>query len=115
MRKAIEVEVLATTEATVVEVRGGTYFESDSSFVGQGYAKKHPNDDNDCETGHALAMARALRQLADAYESRAQDRIDHPIHYRHAMGGVIPQTGLKKLAQNHDIFLWGGLKDSSPS
>lgn len=90
MRQTIEVDVLATSEATVVEMKGGTYLETNPAFVAQGHAKKHPNDTHDPETGHALAMARALRQLAEAYEKRAQERIDHPkVDTSSTFGGTV--------------------------
>lgn len=92
MRQTIEVDVLATSEATVVEVKGGTYLETNPRIVAQGFAKKHPNDTHDPETGHALAMARALRELAEAYEKRAKERIDNPIRYRFATGGIVPDS-----------------------
>lgn len=77
MHQTIQVDVLATSEATVVEVKGGTYLEaSRGDLVAQGYAKKHPNDENDAEVGHALAMARALKELAESYEKRAWERIN---------------------------------------
>jgi hypothetical protein len=59
MHQTIQVDVLATSEATVVEVRGGTYLETNPALVAQGAAKKHPNDEHDAEVGHALAMSRA--------------------------------------------------------
>lgn len=90
MRQTISVDVLATDEATVAEVQGTTYQESNrGSLVGKGYAKKHPNDSHDAETGHALAMARALRELAEAYEKRAWDRINHPVRYVYATGAML--------------------------
>ena len=89
MRQTIEVDVLATSEATVVEVRGGTYLETNPAIVAQGAAKKHPNDSHDPEIGHALAIARALHALAESYEKRAQERIEHPQRFRYATGGMI--------------------------
>lgn len=89
MRQTIEVDVLATSEATVVEVKGGTYLETNrGNLVAQGYAKKHPNDTHDAEVGHALAMARALKQLAESYEKRAWERIEHPLVYTYVADGV---------------------------
>jgi hypothetical protein len=92
MRQTIEVEVLATPEATVVEAKGGTYLETGMRLVAQGYAKKHPKDTNDAEVGHALAVSRALRELADAYEKRAWERINHPCTYKYATGGMLTTT-----------------------
>lgn len=91
MHQTIQVDVLATSEATVVEVKGGTYLESYPALVAQGYAKKHPNDEYDAEVGHALAMARALKELAESYEKRAWERINHPITYKYATGGILPR------------------------
>jgi len=79
MRQTIQVDVLTTDEATVAEVQGTTYAESyRGGLKATGYAKKHPNDEHDAEVGHALAMARALKTLAEAYEKRAWERISHP-------------------------------------
>jgi hypothetical protein len=90
MRQTIQVDVLATDEATVAEVQGTTYEETyRGDLLGKGYAKKHPNDEHDAETGHALAMARALRELADVYEKRAWERINHPRTYTFANGGYV--------------------------
>jgi hypothetical protein len=89
MHQTIQVDVLATSEATVVEVRGGTYLETNPALVAQGAAKKHPNDEHDAEVGHALAMSRALKALAESYEKRAWERINHPRTYRFADGGYV--------------------------
>jgi hypothetical protein len=90
MRQTIQVDVLATDEATVAEVQGTTYEETyRGDLLGKGYAKKHPNDEHDAETGHALAMARALRELADVYEKRAWERINHPVQTGYARGGLL--------------------------
>lgn len=89
MRQTIQVDVLLTDEATVAEVRGGTYLESNPTYVAQGYAKKHPKDNHDAEVGHSLAMARALKALAETYEQRAWDRINNPRHYTYATGGML--------------------------
>lgn len=77
MRQTIEATVLTTPEATVVEVEGSSALETyRGNLKATGYAKKHPNDTHDTEVGHSLAMARALRELADRYEKRAWDRIN---------------------------------------
>lgn len=89
MHQTIQVDVLATSEATVVEVKGGTYLESYPALVAQGSAKKHPNDEHDAEVGHALAMARALKELAESYEKRAWERINNPRTYVYADGGYV--------------------------
>jgi hypothetical protein len=92
MRQTIEVDVLSTTEATVVEVKGSTYREANRGHIkSQGFAKKHPKDSHDPEVGHSLAMARALRDLAEAYETRAWERINHPLQtVTYAKGGIFP-------------------------
>jgi hypothetical protein len=82
MRQTVEVDVLTTSEATVVEVKGGTYLQTNPELVAQGFAKKHPKDDHDAEIGHSLAMARALKALAESYEKRAWERINNPIETR---------------------------------
>lgn len=90
MRQTISVDVLATDEATVAEVQGTTYQESNrGSLVGKGYAKKHPNDEHDPEIGHALAMARALHSLAETYEKRAAERINRPTLPAYAYSGTL--------------------------
>jgi hypothetical protein len=109
MRQTIEVDVLATAEATVVEVRGGTYLETNPTFVAQGDAKKHPNDEHDPEIGHALAMARALHSLAETYEKRAQARIDRPTtRALYPSGGLV---SLKPLAVKYGnpSYSWDSL------
>lgn len=94
MRQTIQVDVLATDEATVVEVTGGNYLETSRGLVAKGAAKKHPNDEHDAEVGHALAMSRALKELAEIYEKRAWERINNPRAYTtFATGGIL--TGLK--------------------
>lgn len=84
MRQTIQVDVLTTDEATVAEVQGTTYREANrGDLVAQGYAKKHPKDENDVEVGHALAMSRALKALAETYEKRAWERINNtPVSVR---------------------------------
>lgn len=91
MRQTIEVTVLSTAEATVAEVKGTTLHETNrGDLVATGYAKKHPNDTHDSEVGHALAMARALKDLAEVYEKRAWDRINNPWkHVGYATGGIL--------------------------
>lgn len=111
MRQTINVDVLATDEATVAEVQGTTYRESNrGSLVGKGYAKKHPNDEYDAETGHALAMARALRELAESYEARAWERINTPVASKFAVGGLF--SGLKfapDLTMSSDLAKWSSI------
>ena len=97
MRQTIEATVLTTPEATVVEVEGSAHLETyRGNLKATGYAKKHPNDEHDAEVGHALAMARALRDLADRYEKRAWERINHPPQtVTYAIGGVMPENILR--------------------
>jgi hypothetical protein len=113
MRQTLQVDVLTTEEATVVEVQGTTYAETyQGNLKANGYAKKHPNDEHDAEVGHALAMARALKELAESYEKRAWERINHPRTYTYAYGGVVPDAaGLKKIAR--EFTLKGNLIDPS--
>ena len=90
MRQTIEATVLTTPEATVVEVEGSSSIETyRGNLKATGYAKKHPNDTHDPEVGHSLAMARALRELADTYEKRAWERINHPLAHAYATGGTV--------------------------
>lgn len=96
MRQTIQVDVLATDEATVVEVTGGNYLETSRGLVAKGAAKKHPNDEHDAEVGHALAMARALKELAEIYEKRAWERINNPRTYAYASGGVLDNFKIGK-------------------
>lgn len=91
MRQTIEATVLTTPEATVVEVEGSSALETyRGNLKATGYAKKHPNDTHDAEVGHSLAMARALRELADTYEKRAWDRINaKTVTTKFATGGIV--------------------------
>jgi hypothetical protein len=90
MRQTLHVDVLTTKEATVVEVEGTTYAQTyQGNLKASGYAKKHPNDEHDAEVGHALAMARALKELAESYERRAWDRINGSGETVFAYGGIV--------------------------
>lgn len=111
MHQTIQVDVLATSEATVVELRGGTYLETNPAFVAQGDAKKHPKDEHDPEIGHALAMARALHSLAETYEKRAAERINNPTRQAYAYGGMLSpkfDSGLvlKEAGMKADLTDW---------
>ena len=113
MRQTIQVDVLATDEATVAEVQGTTYEETyRGDLLGKGYAKKHPNDEHDAETGHALALARALRELADVYEKRAWERINRPTTpaYTYADGGILDNFKIGKPSESY-VTLMGKLTD----
>lgn len=89
MRQTIEATVLTTPEATVVEVEGSSNIETyRGNLKATGYAKKHPNDSHDPEVGHALAMSRALKDLAALYEKRAWDRINTKTT-KFAIGGIV--------------------------
>lgn len=94
MRQTVEVDVLTTPEATVVEVKGSSSLETyRGNLVAQGFAKKHPNDSHDPEVGHALAMSRALKDLAALYEKRAWDRINaNTTTTKFAIGGMVTDT-----------------------
>jgi len=93
---------LATADVTVVEVR------SSKGVVATGSAKKHPKDEPNKVVGGKLALARALRLLADGFEAEAEDemskaqKVESPgltIHVKAdhdgqwtTLGGVVPGT-----------------------
>jgi len=70
VNKTISLTVLLDGEASVAEARGSTYTNI-GEVTGTGSAKKHPKDKPDNTIGYNLAVARALRALADEYEKRA--------------------------------------------
>jgi hypothetical protein len=71
MNRLINVSVLLSEDATVAEARGST-LSNIGELSGTGAAKKHPKDTPEPEVGFNLAVARALRSLADQYEKRAE-------------------------------------------
>ena len=71
MKKTFEVTALVTDESTVVEV-AGTTLNGASPLVAKGYSKKHPKDNPNGNVGYSLAVARALRELAQHYENYAE-------------------------------------------
>jgi hypothetical protein len=71
MNKMVNLTVLLDGEASVAEARGGT-FSNIGELSATGSAKKHPKDTSEPEVGFNLAVARALRALADQYEKRAE-------------------------------------------
>ena len=76
MNKMINLTVLLDGEASVAEARGGT-FSNIGELSATGSAKKHPKDTSNSEVGFNLAVARALRALADQYEKRAEIATDY--------------------------------------
>ncbi len=72
MNKTVSLTVLLDGEASVAEARGGT-FNGVGEVIGTGAAKKHPKDSSDNAVGFNLAVARALRSLAEQYEKRANE------------------------------------------
>ncbi len=77
MNRLINVSVLLSEDATVAEARGST-LSNIGELSGTGAAKKHPKDLSDNEVGFNLAVARALRSLADKYEERAEQAQNLP-------------------------------------
>lgn len=77
MNKMVNLTVLQDGEAAVAEARGGT-LTGLGELKGTGSAKKHPKDTSDAEVGFNLAVARALRALADQYELRAEQAMNLP-------------------------------------
>ena len=71
MNKMVNLTVLLDAEA-----RGGT-FSNIGELSATGSAKKHPKDTSEPEVGFNLAVARALRALADQYEKRAEPAMDY--------------------------------------
>jgi hypothetical protein len=78
MNKLVNLTVLTDKDAAVCEARGGTY-ASIGELSATGSAKKHPQDTSDNEVGFNLAVARALRALADQYEKRAEEAMSLPL------------------------------------
>jgi hypothetical protein len=74
----VNLTVLLDGNASVAEARGGT-FSNIGELSATGSAKKHPKDPSDNEVGFNLAVARALRALADQYEKRAEEAMNHPL------------------------------------
>ena len=77
MHKTISLTVLLDGEASVAEARGST-LNNIGELSATGSAKKHPDDQADREVGFNLAVARALRALADRYEHRAEIAQNNP-------------------------------------
>ena len=71
MNRSISLTVLLDGEASVAEARGTTLSQV-GELKATGSAKKHPKDPSEDEVGFNLAVARALRALADQYEKRAE-------------------------------------------
>ncbi len=80
MNKTVHLTVLVSDETAVVEAQAPSFTENgEGSVKGAGWAKKHPNDKPDAEIGYNVAMARALRDLADKYDSRATEAMNNPV------------------------------------
>ncbi|MFN2638119.1 MAG: dsRBD fold-containing protein [Gemmatimonadaceae bacterium] len=80
MNKTIYLTALVSDETAVVEASAPTRTENgEGSLSGTGWAKKHPNDKPDVEVGYNLAVARALRDLADSYELLANEAMENPV------------------------------------
>lgn len=77
MNKTIALNVLLNEDATVAEAQGSSLSEI-GTLSATGSAKRHPNDYPDQNVGFNLAVARALRALADKYEDRANYAMDGP-------------------------------------
>lgn len=69
MNNTIQTEAMAGDNTAVVEVSTPGFVGGD--LKGSGWAKKHPKDKPSKEVGYNLAMARALRDLADKFETQA--------------------------------------------
>lgn len=82
MNKTVSFTVLVSDETAVVEATAPTLRESgEGSVKGSGWAKKHPKDKADQEVGYDVAMARALRALADEYDKRAEEAMANPVQH----------------------------------
>lgn len=75
MNKTISLTALVSDESAVVEAQTSSY-SNIGTVSATGWSKKHPNDEADNETGYNLAVARALRSLADEFEKRAEARMN---------------------------------------
>lgn len=83
--RSLDVEAMthfdATRTFTTVTLRGERY-------VGVGSAKRNPADEHDGQTGQDIALARALRELADALEDGAHERDEPPREFTYTPGTV---------------------------
>lgn len=80
MNKTIHVTSVVSDETAAVEVNAPAFREQgEGSLTATGWAKKHPNDKPDSEIGYNLAVARALRNLADQYEKCADEAMNNPL------------------------------------
>lgn len=78
MIKSFGVNVLLSEDASVAEVTGAVAYNGVGELRGKGAAKRHPKDNPDEQVGYSLAVARALRDLADKYEQRAEEAMERP-------------------------------------
>lgn len=78
MLKTFSVNVLLSDDASVAEATGALHPYAVGEVRGKGAAKRHPKDSPDETVGYSLAVARALRDLADQYEKRAEEAQNYP-------------------------------------
>lgn len=78
MNRQIDLTVLVTDESAVAEASAKDLSQV-RTYKGAGWAKKHPNDAPDDVVGYSLAVARALRDLADNFESAAEMAMNNPL------------------------------------
>lgn len=77
MNKTIHLTALVSDESSVVEATGPSFHETgEGSVKATGWAKKHPKDEPDAYVGYNVAVARALRSLADEYDAKANQAMD---------------------------------------
>jgi hypothetical protein len=89
MNKTIHMTVLTSDETAVVEATAPLLSEQgEGSVKGTGWSKKHPSDSPDQEVGYNLAVARALRDLADTYEAMADEAEANPQKWMDLSGYV---------------------------
>ncbi len=77
MNKTIALTALVSDESAVVEVQTSSY-SNIGNITATGWSKKHPNDKPDAEVGYNVAVARALRALADKFDQRAEKAMENP-------------------------------------
>ena len=78
MNKTIAITALVSDESAVVEVQTSSY-SNIGNITATGWSKKHPNDKPDAEIGYNVAVARALRDLADKFDERAEAASSQPL------------------------------------
>jgi hypothetical protein len=110
VNKTISVTVLLDGEASVAEARGST-LSNVGELSGTGSAKKHPNDSSDNEVGFNLAVSRALRALADQYETRANEAM----FYTNMPQRVVVGLDSANTSTGHTVFFDGQLYNANPN